>query len=517
MKKNLLVRAMLVAVLLVCCNSCDDREEIPSSQPKSEKVSCNPHAISQEQALASLQDFMNSFENVATRSAMQSRRVKDIYPVEFRKDVTRAGADTIDCENLLYVVNFENEQGYAILAADDRVKDDVLAVVEQGSMSPQAMKAAAKKVMITNRPIFSGFPITGPGYFQMPEYPGEIFMNPNTVDLADSIEGDTLVGNFDTTGLTVTEPNEPTFTPNPDVEPFVDLNGELTGSFVYENARNDLYDENHEESGKDTWKRDPNGHMEISYGDWKVAGSTALLLKDFTNWNQHAPYNNLYPMRSNWSSDKSEDQGKAYVGCVPLALAKVVLYLGVPQNYKGIDMAELKELSRDGKWYNNIAVLLYGISEDCHSKYFRNGTFTFPFRAKKFLKNHGYTKVDKREYSFSVVRSMIDKNHPIIMVSMPRLHITKSHSWNIDGYKIMQQEIAYRYYDWQNKLVRTDYYRKERNMVHCDFGWGGDHNGYYTSGVFKLNDPDAEFDNQPIKEKTTHYNNYKRIIYYDCL
>ena len=53
-------------------------------------------------------------------------------------------------------------------------------------------------------------------------------------------------------------------------------------------------------------------------------------------------------------------------------------------------------------------------------------------------------------------------------------------------------------------------------IEHGDFGWGGQHNGYYTSGVFKLNDQDAEYDHPEMdNNRKTHYNNYKRILSYD--
>ena len=120
---------LLVTALTLCNYACESEDELVRPQPRQEDVSANSHALSQEQAMASLQDFMKSFDGGTTRSAMH-RRVKEVFPVEYYKDVTRAGADTVDCENLLYVVNFEDDQGYAILAADDRIKDAVLAVTE---------------------------------------------------------------------------------------------------------------------------------------------------------------------------------------------------------------------------------------------------------------------------------------------------------------------------------------------------------------------------------------------------
>lgn len=82
--------------------------------------------------------------------------------------------------------------------------------------------------------------------------------------------------------------------------------------------------------------------------------------------------------------------------------------------------------------------------------------------------------------------------------------------------KKFKRDTAYKYYDSKNKLVRTDYYTSTHNMVHCDFGWGGLHNGYYTSGVFRLNDQDARYDHPEFDNtRKIHYNNYKRILSYD--
>lgn len=542
MKKNLLVRAMLVAVLLVCCNSCDDREEIPSSQPKSEKVSCNPHAISQEQALASLQDFMNSFENVATRSAMQSRRVKDIYPVEFRKDVTRAGADTIDCENLLYVVNFENEQGFAILAADDRVKDDVLAVVEQGSMSPQVMKAVSHNnggTMRLERPLVSGFPTTGPCYIRAVEDDDEFCMNPNTADLADtivnvedqSLDVDTIVGNFDPDSAMVTHPYEGPEIKEPDKDPIIDLNGELVGGFIYENARNDLYDDDvangesgHNGNGGNT--NNGNGtagashdgsYVAKQYSGWSAVNITSSLLASYCKWDQKSPFNDLNPRRRKFLIGKRR---KAPAGCFPLAIAKIFTLYKYPDTFVDngvtVNWDELGKNPKSEVGALSAAHLLHGISEGCDSWYFYNGTFTRPKRAISYLRRQGLENVKKRDYSFESVKAMIDKKFPVIIYACPRINVFKSHCWNIDGYQVMQRTVTTRVYNASNIMISMSASKETRNMVHCDFGWGGSYNGYYTSGVFKLNDPSAKLDDsQSASASSTHFNNFKHIITYD--
>ena len=75
------------------------------------------------------------------------------------------------------------------------------------------------------------------------------------------------------------------------------------------------------------------------------------------------------------------------------------------------------------------------------------------------------------------------------------------HAWVIDGYKrqfrTVNNEIQYRYY------------------VHCDWGWKGDCNGYYHSGIFDLIDGDNEFDRPYNYNNIYNYHKLFRTITYD--
>lgn len=83
----------------------------------------NPHAVPVEQALEELQSVLEEIDTPAEDGA-----------------VTRSEA-TADVEDLLYIVNFENEAGYAILGADDRL-EPVYAVVDEGSLTTEDFRYA---------------------------------------------------------------------------------------------------------------------------------------------------------------------------------------------------------------------------------------------------------------------------------------------------------------------------------------------------------------------------------------
>lgn len=155
------------------------------------------HSISLEEALSSLDDFLDSEEGEMTRTSINKRKVDNTYAVTYDDVFHKVSRSNVALgDNLLYVANFQDDKGYAILSADDRIPEPVLAVVDKGSLSPEIVTDALN-IINEERVIFPDYPMEGPGIFTLNEYPGETFMNPNTVDLYISEQGDTLVGDFD--------------------------------------------------------------------------------------------------------------------------------------------------------------------------------------------------------------------------------------------------------------------------------------------------------------------------------
>ena len=101
-------------------------------------------------------------DGAATRSG-GVRRVKSVTtvsPEALNPGGTRSEA-TADVEELLYIVNFENEAGYAILGADDRL-EPVYAVVDEGSHNGYYYVGAFNTA---KSPVTLGVSSTGPGDF----------------------------------------------------------------------------------------------------------------------------------------------------------------------------------------------------------------------------------------------------------------------------------------------------------------------------------------------------------------
>ena len=131
MKKILLLLAVMVVGAISCQKNVvmnDSLNEDPTI-----KESTSPYAISEEEALVRLDSFMEAFDGSETRS--QRRKVMHIRSLSMN-DIygsTRANL-TDDIENLLYIVEFENGEGSAILGADRRL-EPVYAVLDKSVLT----------------------------------------------------------------------------------------------------------------------------------------------------------------------------------------------------------------------------------------------------------------------------------------------------------------------------------------------------------------------------------------------
>lgn len=476
------------------------------------------YAIPADVALAYLKDFMDCIDNPDTRSS-DKRIVSSVTPIKYQSLPTRTKED-INCDNLLYIANFEQDEGFAILAADNRIEEKIMVIADRGNLSDKTIYEALE-INNTERIIVDGYPKTGPGFFTTPETGDEIFMNPNTVSLYDETEQDTLVGNFsldeDVTTRSITN------TPAPEL-----VVSSLCVSYAvnrirdYENKLQHLQIVKEETiegggSGGHGNSGAPLKRTETTTSPWVIKDIVSPILTNYVAWDQDKPFNNLYPAKRKWLFFGHKRNAPA--GCFPLAISKILTHFEAPKIfiYNGylVNWKELKQSHNSTIGRSSAAHLLKGISTGCGSWYFYEGTFTFPNKATSYMRNIGIANAHSYSYSFERVKKMIDKECPLIIYSVPGINIFKSHSWNIDGYKIKERTVTTKTYSGstlENTTTKTETYY----MVHCDFGWKGDYNGYYVSGIFKLNDANIEYDNKYQKvEDETNYNNLLRVIMYD--
>lgn len=133
MKQLKLLFIFAIPLILFACT------EEPLGNYKSILISeCKSHQISEEKALYELNSVLKGIENSTTRSGSY-QQVADISTLKVSDIVKLTRVNYIsDIENLIYIVNFENNDGYAILAADDRL-EPVIAIVDRGNLTREKL------------------------------------------------------------------------------------------------------------------------------------------------------------------------------------------------------------------------------------------------------------------------------------------------------------------------------------------------------------------------------------------
>jgi len=522
-KKHLLIP---LALFLAGCQTQDIDVQPPVQESSSHSV--RSHRIPVEDALRNLENFLSDSDSPKTRAASR------ILPSSVLSVTSNAGNGLTRSEKsdtILYVANFGDDSGYAIISADDRISEDVLAVTDQGEINDNIIKTAIE-LSQEERTFFDGYPMDGPGLFTTEETGDEVFLNPNTISLYNDSILDTMVGTF-----------------CDDDDRAMDLNGELLPtsaisdeevspvevlmtSLCYKYANNDIitfdsgkgnFDLTDSEAGMAS--DIPNVYFESDtlYSEIK---NVEPLFTNYYHWKQNGkneifknyyPFNDYYPFRRKYIFFGRKKPAPA--GCFPLAIAKIITYFNLKDKLRErYGEINLEELGRGVYSYNtevgrkSAASLLLEISEGCKSLYFYAGTFTFPSNGTSYMRKIGIKNSHTRTYSSDRVRSMLDNGSPLIVMAVPGIKINSSHAWNIDGYKIKKRTITTKIFRG-SQLDSIKESSDSTLMVHCDFGWGGSANGYYVSGIFNSKSKNTELDWGG--STGGKFNNFIHVVTYD--
>ncbi|WP_290454490.1 Spi family protease inhibitor [Muribaculum intestinale] len=211
MKHLKFLKKTIVGILFIfTLSSCDKNEILIQSDSNLEYLKCNAvnqYEISEEEALADLSKFLND-ESTNDSRASDNRIVRAISSVslsDYFGNESRNSMGDVDCDKPIYIADFENNQGYAVLAADRRISKPIIGIIDSVAPDPNKPRIEPKPVALRDwdwdilgltRPVYDGYPTDGPGFFTDPKYQNEVFINPNTVNLYDDDAKDTLVGTY---------------------------------------------------------------------------------------------------------------------------------------------------------------------------------------------------------------------------------------------------------------------------------------------------------------------------------
>lgn len=472
-------RFLRLAALLPLLTACStDLQEGLSATPDPVPTETS-HAVPVEVALDELHAVLAEIDGPATRAG-DGRRVGNVITVKADGvlPATRS-AEASDVEDLVYIANFENGEGYAILGADDRLAP-VIAITETGSLTPEEFAAVAR------------------GEYDGSEAP-PVF--PGVVNYALGLGGGGLGGGGGIGG------------------------GGIGGGGIGggDGGGNLPFNPGDIDTGGGL----PPTQTTTRYGAWTTLMKRGPYLP--MKWAQGWPYN-VYLTRG--------DGQYNLVGCVAVALGQIIavnyynIYKNtdpstIPMQYVGGKKIDWKTIfsemekykSNNSRTYRSISVgsnavayFLWGVGVEAKTEYGIKESSSNIDNAHHVLRYMSFQNVTKYYYYGSRAYEMIvDRELPMYIRGSDS---GEGHAWVLDG--ALKQERLVETVSLQYGVVSS---RKEsRILYHCNFGWAGKCDGYYTeNGVLEPRNKPLEREDYEITPGTENYyfTTERRVLYYN--
>ena len=491
-----LFAVILLILVLGGITSCTNELDVENALEMSSKTetSKSPYHISLSEAFDHLEATFDAMGVDKTRAIERGCWSVRRIPLSEFKPHTRADGTT-EVGDAVYVVNFDNNEGFAILSADSRLPDNVIAVSNSGNLGPihGPVTDYDNPDTLTLEDLY------------VPE-DDDYLLGSNDPDrvigglLTNYVVGwtDSLRGDYDTGEI-------PTLPINPIVP-------EITYSYEYETV------EHIPEMLTTTWHQDSpfNDQCPERYYYKGFLGITYSTNKSYD-----------FDAVGEWGDDFIREEDLA-AGCVAIAVAQILAYNNYPQTDSLISNADgvhpwsaLKAHNfTEGEtslYATNIAQLIHKIGVGCDMWYgfYEQQSFATPAAAARYLEDVGYSNADAMWYDFSKVKSMLDDNLPVFVGAVRLCGGVGGHAWVIDGYRT-----EYRVKIGTNSdgdIVSTTS-EPLRHYVHCNWGWGGASDGWFANSLLEdkyIETDNAESFDDDTTPKEKHYDHWFRMIKYN--
>lgn len=517
---------MLVAFASV--TSCMDNSVYDTSMDVPSPTEIKTTHISREKAMAALKKFTDNLMRDSLTRSCRDYNVKDIISVSLDKSICCRSDDEEENEaeedDVLYFMNFE-DGGYAILSADSRIQEDIIAVVEDGDLSQEDISTILSQVGEVEYPEFDGSQDLSYlsecsrdsiGNWINPEGEYVSPYTPYNYPLYDSTRCDFLSGDLSDDIVAVDRLRRDTLKMSPR-RMIVRMSFNWAVNNLIQNTINGPDDEDCSLETNQT----------VSVDTVFSTPVQNMLQGDLALWCQQTPFNGYCPTVHHpilfWKTKK------APCGCVVLALAEMMAVMRFPSSTLGEGSpgwTAIRSIDPFAETNSSIASnYLKVISKYCHPLYLYGGTFTFPSLAKKALQHFGYENVKYQNYSADHVHNTLDAGSPVFVCSIPvqdnntfiyiAHDLPQSHAWVIDGYKRKEVIETIRTYN-DGVLSMTDRTQLSScDYVHCVFGWHGSDNGYFLSGVFDFMSNETMFDNPTNSQRNLYFAFHLKTITFD--
>lgn len=461
----------------------------------------SPYHITLSEALRNLESMMSEMNMDNTRSLQRGKWTVQRVPMSAFKPHTRSGSEA-EMSDAIYVVNFDNDEGFAILSADSRLPDDVIAVSSRGNIIE-----------------FTPYPEEGYGDTLTLE---DLYVPEDDDYLLGSVSPDRVIEGLVTNYI---------------IEWTDSLGGDLGGRYPISPP-------------PVTPHSDP---ITYTYEYQTVEHIPEMLT---TTWHQRSPYNDQCPNRyhyrgflgitysaikpydfdavGEWGSDLVKVDTLS-AGCVAIAVAQILAYNEYPTlsdvlgenveedwewlltNHSAIPDPdeETEAIARQNELY---AKLVHKVGVGCDMNYGFLGktqSFATPAAARRYLESLGYENVCQYNdllcaIDRDIVVNQLREGMPVFIGAMSG--VVDGHAWVIDGYKHRSQVRIGRNSNGSivsSEVVGTNHY------VHCNWGWRqAQNNGWFTYGLFDTGIA-YSYDNSYQIEEDLDFDHLFRVITYD--
>lgn len=476
MKKLLSISILLVGTLILsnCTKVYEENLELNNGKPHSEFV------IPIDSALLYLSDCIDGVSETKTRSSLKDK-IANIQTVKFNSNTTKASNSRPQEGNadLMYLVNFNNDQGYAILSADTRIETPVLALTDRGTITSEDFRK------------IHDMPYKDDDQEREPDPETELITSPD--------HGKSLIISIENEDFDLYCPEEDDYYVGGSSD--TEVQQQYLLDMIDSYARNSIANNS--------------GSQYHRGGTGTIVINKVLLT---TKWHQSSPFNDFCPIKRGERSP---------AGCVAIALGQIMAYHKYPQNLtcNGVYCDWNKMLNSenysDAPTQTMLASFITTIGAKCKLWYGKKNTFGTAQNAKNCLKWFGYDNVYKDlGYDSATIVSMIDDDNPVFIAALSGI-TGGGHAWVIDGYKYQKNAVATTkagvYY---GRRTSGSSYQINRNtlLVHCNFGWYGLSNGYYASGIFNIKEGPESLAPGDLPNSSQINNNYNwwfRILTYN--
>ena len=127
----------LVTVSIFAFSSCADDSPAPPQPQATSKLDVpqNPYLITPDQAIENLKEFRAAFYESDSRAG-ELPEIADVIPYRISGNISRSvDEDSVLNDVMLYFVNFEKDEGFAVVAGDLRFPQSILCLTERGRIN----------------------------------------------------------------------------------------------------------------------------------------------------------------------------------------------------------------------------------------------------------------------------------------------------------------------------------------------------------------------------------------------